>query len=404
MYLLCTILFLTAIEGIGYSSVQGGQTPVSISRTPSALDIKAMNERMYGRILKLPKSDEFGEYDLRSMDLSYLDLSKELKALQYASFDSRTIWSDSLPKEFDPAVVLEQGKDPGLGLRELHEKGITGKGVGIAILDQTLLTDHEEYAKQLKYYKEFGKAQTSNASMHGAAVASIAVGKTTGVAPEALLYYIADFSFMTNEEGEEEYNLTSRAADIDRFIELNKTLPEEEKIRIISYSNGWDLSMKGGAEMEAAAKRAKEAGIAMMYIDDDDPALKNLFGMSRQFLSDPNDYTGFLPGIFWKDRIFEKDARTDYLLVPMDNVTTASPTGMQDYVYYANGGMSWVMPYYAGLYALAYQVKPGITLEEFVEAAQNTAHKVSFRQNEKDYPFGFAVNPAKIIEYLQSKE
>ena len=40
---------------------------------------------------------------------------------------------------FDPAKLLEEGKNPGLGIHELHEEGIDGENVGIAVFDQPLL-------------------------------------------------------------------------------------------------------------------------------------------------------------------------------------------------------------------------------------------------------------------------
>jgi hypothetical protein len=35
--------------------------------------------------------------------------------------------------------------NPGLGVRELHEEGITGKGVTVAIIDQNMILDHPEF-------------------------------------------------------------------------------------------------------------------------------------------------------------------------------------------------------------------------------------------------------------------
>jgi hypothetical protein len=45
--------------------------------------------------------------------------------------------------------------------------------------------------------------------------------------------------------------------------------------------------------------------------------------------------------------------------------TTATPTGKEDYVFDVPGGMSWTVPYLAGMYALAAQVRPDITPEVF---------------------------------------
>ncbi len=57
-----------------------------------------------------------------------------------------------------------------------------------------LLVDHQEYRDRIRLYEEINIDKGTPAQMHGAAVASIAVGKTVGVAPEADLYYIAKFN------------------------------------------------------------------------------------------------------------------------------------------------------------------------------------------------------------------
>ena len=61
------------------------------------------------------------------------------------------------------------------------------------------------------------------AAMHGSAVASIAVGKTTGVAPGADLYYIAETHGDSNN-GTFNYDFTWLAKSIDRILEVNKSL------------------------------------------------------------------------------------------------------------------------------------------------------------------------------------
>jgi len=63
--------------------------------------------------------------------------------------------------------LLEEGKNPGLGLRKLHEQGITGEGVVVAIIDQKLLMDHKEYKNKIESYSEYGKAKEEDPSMHG---------------------------------------------------------------------------------------------------------------------------------------------------------------------------------------------------------------------------------------------
>lgn len=94
--------------------------------------------------------------------------------------------------DFDPSRQLELRKDPGLGVRRLHERGIDGHGISIGIIDQPLLVDHVEYRDRLRSYEEIHSPAGAPAQMHGPAVASIAVGRTVGVAPGADVYYIAE--------------------------------------------------------------------------------------------------------------------------------------------------------------------------------------------------------------------
>jgi hypothetical protein len=55
----------------------------------------------------------------------------------------------------------------------------------------------------------------------------------------------------------------------------------------------------------------------------------------------------------------------------MDSRTTASPGATDQYVFYGIGGMSWAVPYIAGVYALAVQVDPAITPERFWASRAN---------------------------------
>ena len=339
--------------------------------------------------------------DLRGADLRDMDLTEE--DLFAADFDTKTQWPAALPGDFDPERLLELGKDPGLGLRALHERGITGKGVGIAIIDQTLLTEHREYRDRLRFYQEYRSAAGDPASAHGPAVASIALGETVGAAPEALLYFIAD-ELGTGDGEDFVRDLNGYAEDVDRLTALNKTLPEGEKIRVISMSVGWMPEDRGAEALEAAIGRAREAGIAVICVNSRDPLLEPWMGMGRTPYGDPDAPEDARPGAFWEELLYSGEFRGrdgSLLLVPMDRRTTASPAGEGEYACFAGGGMSWTAPYVAGLYALACQVKPEVTYGEFLEAAQSTARPVSAWKDGMEYPYGRVVDPAALLAALE---
>lgn len=350
--------------------------------------------------------------DLRSYDLSSLDLKDKAKDLEYAEFDSKTIWPKSLPDKFDPKKQMDIGKSPGLNVKKLHKKGITGKGVGLAIIDQPLLVDHIEYKDNLKMYEEihsFG----DQAQMHGPAVASIAVGKNVGVAPDADLYYIAE-THGEYKNNDFEYDFTWVAKSIDRILEVNNTLPKDKKIRVISISVGWDKSQKGYEEVNAAVDRANKAGVFVVSssLINTDGYMFN--GLGRNPLSDPEATSSYEPGLFWKDRYYEYGNEfysmmgekagvkiDEVLLIPMDSRTTASPTDSKDYVFYREGGWSWSIPYVAGLYALACEVNPEVTPEIFWSTALKTGDTIKVQNNGKEYEMKKVVNPVKLMEALK---
>ena len=85
----------------------------------------------------------------------------------------------------------------------------------------------------------------------------------------------------------------------------------------------------------------------------------------------------------------------------MDARTTASPTGFNDYAFYGEGGRSWSIPYIAGMYALAWQVDPGITPQEFWSKALQTGQTTQLVHNGKSYSFGVILDPQALIAAIQ---
>lgn len=349
-----------------------------------------------------PGSDKSWQVDLRSYKFSELDLSKDIDNLLYADFDDKTIWppSDKMPKDFNPKNVMDLGKNPGLSVRNLHLKGITGKNVGIGIIDQPLLVDHQEYKNQLKLYEELDDVYGDQSSqMHGSAVASIAVGTTVGVAPEADLYYIAtNFGGMIAD-----YNYFAQG--IKRIIDINKILPADRKIRVISVQLGWrDSSVIGYKELKEAYEEAKNSGLLIVCSSIEEVHGFKFHGLGRPSISDPDKFNSYEPGMFWATNYYTKGKEVnDRLLIPMDSRTTASPTGSSDYAFYREGGWSWAIPYIAGVYALAAQVDPKITPERFWDLAMKTGKTIKLQHDGKVMNFGPIINPVALIDELKKK-
>jgi hypothetical protein len=354
----------------------------------------------------VPTYDSYSgqQMDLRRGDLSELDLRHARDDLLYADFDNQTIWppQKKMPPDFDPQQIMELGKNPGLGVRQLHQAGITGRGVGIAIIDQPLLVEHQEYIQQLRFYEEADDLLPSwtQASMHGTAVASIAVGKTVGVAPEADLYYIAT-SFCNTSGTYEDNDYACLAQQVRRILEINELLPPDRKIRVISIEVGWDRDGIGYEDITAAMTEAKQAGMLVICSSVEAVHGFKFHALGREPWADPDQFESYEPGLWWAQQFYTGEQYPDRLLVPMDSRTTASHGGIGDYVFYRQGGWSWSIPYIAGAYALAVQVKPTITPDEFWQLALQTGRTIELKHEGKVYEFGVILDPIALVIELQ---
>ncbi len=360
-----------------------------------------------GPLKRLPHYDPLLEkgwqVDLRGRDVSALDLTGRLADLRLADFDSGTRWpAGRLPAEFDPEAILTLNRSPGLGVRALHDQGVSGAGVGIGIVDQALLVEHEEYRDRLRSYEEI-HWRGDQAQMHGPAVASIAVGRTVGVAPGAELYYIAEMHTTRGPNGSLEWDFTWLARSILRLLEINETLPAGRKLRVISISAGWSAGQKGYPETMAAVQQATRAGVFVVSTALSRTHGLHFHGLGRDQTSDPERADSYGPGLWWAEKFWSgsRFPPGDRLLVPMDARTTASPTGGSAYVYYSRGGWSWSVPWIAGLYALACQVQPAITPERFWAEALRTGTTLRLQRNGGEVEFGTLANPAALIARLR---
>lgn len=322
----------------------------------------------------LQKMDRF--WGLANVSLVKLDLKGHLKFLNTMTFDTLTEWpaEDKLPDGFRPVDFIANAKNPGLGVRSLHEKGIDGSGIGIAIIDQPLLLGHAEYTSALTRYDETGLKDLSP-QMHGSPVTSIAVGKNLGVAPGASLTYFA----VPMWERDNMPYITS----LKKILDWNKILPDSERIRTVSISNGMFPNYPHYEEWKEILKQAEDQGILVVTCD---PAMLDYGIASLKPGEDPDNPENYDPGYY--------SSKGDVIKVPGANKTVASHRGNDVYTFDRMGGMSWGAPYIAGLAALAYQVDPDIMPQEIIRFLIDTAFKTGA---------GPIVNPVGFIERVRSK-
>lgn len=309
--------------------------------------------------------------DVRGKSLRGLDLRDQKDMLITQRFDSKTVWPAKLPAGFDPARIMEIGKDPGLGIRRLHAQGITGEGVNVAIIDGPLRLDHVEYKDRIAYYRHpRGIALLSPPVYHASMVTSILAGATTGVAPAARIHY-----FVGNLRHPE-----TIPSIIREIIMYNRSLPGRDKIKVLSISLGNKLPDWLAAEEEAAKEGITvitTAGIVGGVLcplgeDRDDPAsYQHCYGAESMGIKNVSGS----------------------ICVPVDNRTFADYQSRDGYIFNPKGGMSEGAPYLAGVIALGYQVV----------ALKPTQVEALLRKSST--PFGEAaiVNPVEFISLIEQE-
>ena len=329
LLILAGATYTYVVPSFAYRTLLSPEGSLAIVRNPPAPNFRLTKLRSYD-----PASQNAFQVDLRGGDVSRVDLQGRRADLMHANFDDRTIWPEDLPDGLDPKQMMNLGRNPGLRIREVHQMGIVGKGVGIGVIDQGLLVGHVEYRDRLRLYEEIHCAD-HNATMHGAAVSSIAVGKTVGVAPEADLYFIAETHGTWSPGSPFEWDFHWTAESIDRLLEINRTLPPDRKIRVISISVGWDPRQKGYGEANRAVQSAKKENVFVISTALESTYKLRFQGLGRDPLKDPDDVHSYGPGSWWREQFFKgtgawghdcwQNAERPRLMVPMDSRCVAQP-------------------------------------------------------------------------------
>jgi beta-lactamase regulating signal transducer with metallopeptidase domain len=289
--------------------------------------------------------------DCRGTDLSQLDLSDKKGVLTTLWLNQDVKWpdKDKMPADFHPDDLFQSAMNPGLGVRQLHARGITGKGVNVGIIDQPLSQDHPEFAGKIAAYHDVGC--NSEMSMHGPAVASLLVGTQCGTAPGARLYHVAAPSWT----GDTAYY----AKALDWLVEQSKALPAGQKIRVISVSaapSGPGSPFNKNNEMwDEAYKRAEAEGILVL----DCTSHHSFIGSCWIDANDPENVAKCKPGY---PGLPNTGTSQRAILTPTSPRTTAE--GQSTYQYTGRGGLSWGIPYAAGVLAMGWQVRPDLPAEK----------------------------------------
>jgi len=301
--------------------------------------------------------------DVRWKDLSKFDLSTRKRLIATLTFNQKTVWPEQakMPPGGDPNKILTDALNPGLGVRQLHQQGITGKGVNVAIIDQPTYLVHPEFASKIVEYYDTG-CETDESSMHGPLVASLLVGTNCGTAPGARVYYAAGPSW--------KMDAAYYAKGLDWIIAQNEKLPEGEKIRVVSVSASPNQSSWANGQMwDTACTRAEADGIMVL---DCTNSRRGFIGRCWYNARVPESVAQCNP---WAppNREFRFNPNDISILVPSSPRTAAEDGGVPGYQYAGRGGLSRAIPYGAGVLAMGWQVNPELSPHQMRELLYKSA-------------------------------
>lgn len=347
--------------------------------------VNAANNTVSGQIQKYDDVRSFGGRNfVKTKDVSSMDLSNVGEIIPTLWFNEKTKWPEAakMPKDCDPKKILAAAMNPGLGITELHKQGITGKGVTVAIIDQPLYQDHPEFAGKILKYKDFDCKSTS--SMHGPAVTSLLAGKNIGTAPNAKVYYAAAPSWLADA--------SYYARALDWIVDENKKLPKNNKIRVVSISaapSGPGSPFKKNSDMwDKSVAEAEKAGILILDCTQNHGIIYPCW----YDINDPDNFKKCIPGFPGSEWKIKSDGK---IFAPTSPRTTAEEYDKGDcsYQYTGRGGLSWAIPYCAGVFALGWQINPEMTPTEAVDLMLKSAYKKDTSTN--------IINPGEFIKLIK---
>ena len=304
----------------------------------------------------------WGGLTLPTSPLPDIDWSQSRESFAYIKYYEDTFSGTSMnhfPDGYNPQTVFENGKKLGLGLDEVHEMGYTGKGCSVAVIDGVLDTNHNDF--KVKSNTVSGFAQNEPSSFHASACVGLLGGKTTGVAPDADIYY-----FATSSKSHEAH-ISSQTDMLKNILEINKTKPDNEKIRVVSIS----ASVGQDAETQKVLEELRNSGVWVLSANE----FRENFGYltKKDPMKSPDDYENYQI-CNWNDNN-GKENRDALFVNSGDRTVPAPENGENSFRHDAQASQSWAIPVIAGYYALACQADPSMTPDRFIKLAHQTAYQ-----------------------------
>jgi len=332
-------------------------------------------------ILKTDKCYMFMLWGFCYLDLSKNDLSGlDLKHLELITFNSSTIFPpiDKMPKGFEPKEILERGQNPFLGIRELHKKGIDGRGITVANIDGGFQSqNHVEFKGS--NIEEVNLFPSVVASFHADGVLSNLCGQTLGVAPKVKVLH---YNSVIGGKNFTNYRLLS-------LQDILKRVQNGEPIRVVNMSGPLGIFKDNSKISKQFNNLISELSKLKCEVVDSERFSENFSCCGFRL-----DKVDELTRANW---ITDKDMEwySSKVSFVCGGKVTPEFTSDTGYKYENEDCYSWTIPQAVGMYALSLQQDPNLTWENFAQISQSTS---------KVLENGVRIaEPQKIIEFVKTK-
>ena len=156
------------------------------------------------------------------------------------------------------------------------------------------------------------------------------------------------------------------------IIEENRKLPEGGKIRVVSVSAApsgpGSPFTKNGDSWDAAVKAANAAGILVL----DCTQTYGIIGPCYYDPADPENVRKAVPG-FPGQTGWDSSSDPSSRRRPFDRRRSRTAREQNSWQYTGRGGLSWGIPWAAGVLAMGWQVNPSLGPEAIVKLLRDTA-------------------------------
>ena len=258
-------------------------------------------------------------------------------------WSTRTIFPKDHPFHFNDSIYYVDDE-----IKNLHEQGINGSGVNIAVIDFAFEIIPDELKECIVYHQNC--KYDYEVHFHGTTVATQIAGKNLGVTPKANIYF-----YGTRQKRD---NII--IDDYDALCDIYEKNKCGANIKIVNISAS---RQRENEKFASIVNKLLEQGCYVI----DSPLFSEHFTCINK-----NPNTGKLYYSDWQEATMEDGKYNDKIAIITGGKMTPLVTTEHDYLYCGQATYSWAVPKLSGFFALALQIKPNLTYDEFVELAIDT--------------------------------